>query len=113
MKLTYPELNIILNMLSDYVDAVSKQSAACKIVGLNFEMDQSVGLTPIDVQEAIKHRTNLLVKHASITTSAEDFTACNDLLDLIRDDYIEDRAYEQFVNLTQQNEHNKENNIGA
>lgn len=103
MKLTYPELNIVLHWISDYVDAVSKQSAACKIIQLNFELSLCVGLTEHEVNEAIKHRTYILAKYADENTSQEDFAACNYLLDLIREDYIEEQAHQHFIKASQTN----------
>jgi hypothetical protein len=96
MKHTYPELNIVLHWISDHVDSVSKQSAACKIVAFNFEMAQSIGLTPNDIKVAIISRVKLMDKRANKNTSPEDFAACIDLLDLIRDDNIETHAAAYF-----------------
>lgn len=89
MKRTYPELNIILHWISDHIDCVSKQSAACKIIALNFEMAQAIGLTPHDIKVAVINRLYIIDKRANKNTSQEDFTSCNYLLDLIRDDEIE------------------------
>ncbi len=96
MKHTYPELNIILHWISDHVDTVSKQSAACKIIAFNFEMAQAIGLTPNDIKVAIISRVKLIDKRANKNTSPEDFAACIDLLDLIRDDNIELEAASYF-----------------
>jgi hypothetical protein len=96
MKRTYPELNIILHWISDHVDSVSKQSAACKIIALNFDMAHAVGLTSHDIKVAIINRVTLMEKRANKSSSLEDATACNDLLDLIRDDYIEEQASAYF-----------------
>ena len=96
MKHTYPELNIVLHWISDHVDSVSKQSAACKIIAFNFEMAQAIGLLPHDVKAAIINRVYLMEKRANKKTTAEDLSACIDLLDLIRDDNIEDQASAYF-----------------
>jgi hypothetical protein len=96
MKLTYPELNIVLHWISDHVDSVSKQSAACKIVAFNFEMAQAIGLLTNDIKTAIINRVYLMEKRANKSSSLEDVTACVDLLDLIRDDNIEDQAAAYF-----------------
>ncbi len=96
MKHTYPELNIILHWISDHVDTVSKQSAACKIIAFNFEMAQAIGLSPNDIKVAIISRVKLMEKRANKNTSPEDFAACIDLLDLIRDDNIELEAAAYF-----------------
>lgn len=96
MKLTYPELNVVLYWISDHVDCVSKQSAACKIIALNFELAQAVGLTPDEIKLAVINRVYLIEKHANKRTTPEDFIACNDLLDLIRNDDIEAQASAYF-----------------
>ena len=97
MKLTYPELNIVLHWISDHVDSVSKQSAACKIVAFNFEMAQAIGLTQNDIKVAIISRVRLIEKRANKSSSPEDVAACIDLLDLIRNDYIEAQASAHFT----------------
>lgn len=96
MKLTYPELNIVLHWISDHVDSVSKQSAACKIVAFNFEMAQAIGLTQNDIKVAIISRIRLIEKRSNKSSSPEDVAACIDMLDLIRDDYIEEQASLHF-----------------
>ena len=96
MKHTYPELNIILHWISDHVDSVSKQSAACKIIAFNFEMAQAIGLLTNDIKLAIINRVYLMDKRANKNTSPEDLIACIDLLDLIRDDNIEEKASAYF-----------------
>lgn len=98
MKRTYPELNIILHWISDHIDTVNKQSAACKIVALNFEMARSVGLTPREISLAVTNRIYLIDKRAHKNTLPEDFNACNDLLDLIRDDEIEAQTCAHLMN---------------
>jgi len=96
MKLTYPELNIVLHWISDHVDSVSKQSAACKIVAFNFEMAQAIGLTQNDIKVSIISRIRLIEKRSNKSSSLEDVAACIDMLDLIRDDYIEEQASLHF-----------------
>lgn len=96
MKRTYPELNIVLHWISDHVDSVSKQSAACKIIAFNFEMAQAIGLSPNDIKAAIINRVYLMEKRDHKNASPEDVTACIDLLDLIRDDNIEHQAIAHF-----------------
>jgi hypothetical protein len=97
MKLTYPELNIVLHWISDHVDSVSKQSAACKIVAFNFEMAQAIGLTQNDIKVSIISRIRLIEKRSNKSSSPEDVAACIDMLDLIRDDYIEEQASLHFT----------------
>jgi hypothetical protein len=96
MKLTHPELNIVLHWISDHVDSVSKQSTACKIIAFNFEMAQAIGLLSNDIKVAIISRVKLMEKRANKKTTGEDLSACIYLLDLIRDDYIEDQAAAYF-----------------
>jgi hypothetical protein len=96
MKHTYPELNIVLHWISDHVDSVSKQSAACKIIAFNFEMAQAIGLLTHDVKAAIINRVYLMEKRANKNTTTEDLSACIYLLDLIRDDNIEEQAASYF-----------------
>lgn len=110
MKLTYPELNIVLYWISDHVDTVSKQSAACKIVAFNFEMAQAIGLLSDDIKVAIISRVKLMEKRANKSSSPEDVAACIDLLDLIRDDNIEEHASAHFkenaIYIVSNNDHN-------
>jgi hypothetical protein len=75
---------------------VSKQSAACKIIAFNFEMAQAIGLLTNDIKTAIINRVYLMEKRANKSSSPEDVTACIDLLDLIRDDNIEEHASAYF-----------------